>query len=111
MARAAAKPAGDVVDESTPAESTPAPEPATPAPAPAPEAEPAPEPTTPAEPAPEPATPAEPAPEPTTADVVMLVSISGLRDGEPWPAAGEGITLPVAEAEAYIANGYAKPAK
>lgn len=111
MGRAAAKPAGDTVEQ-TPDEQTPAGDPATQTPAaqtPAgdtADATAAPEPAA-AAPAPEP----EAAAEPATLDVVMLVSLSGLRDGVAWPAAGEAIALPVAEAEGYIANGYAKPAE
>lgn len=110
MGRAAAKPAGDT-GEQTPDEQTPAGDPAAQTPA-----EQAPAAQTPAgdpadsavaAPAPEPEAPAEPA----TLDVVMLVSLSGLRDGVAWPAAGEAIALPVDEAEGYIANGYAKPAE
>ncbi|CAH0248390.1 hypothetical protein [Microbacterium sp. Bi128] len=96
MARAAAKPAGDPAEQTPagdPAAQTPAGDPAAQTPAAAPAAEP------------------EPPTEPATLDVVMLVSLSGLRDGEPWPAAGESIALPVDEAEGYIANGYAKPAE
>jgi len=40
---------------------------------------------------------------------VRLVSaISGTRDGKPWPAAGEEIDLPDAEAVAMLQNGSAK---
>ncbi|KAA9110179.1 hypothetical protein [Microbacterium rhizomatis] len=46
--------------------------------------------------------------EPEGVTVVMVIGISGLRDGEPWPAPGESIVLPADEAALYIANGYAK---
>lgn len=39
--------------------------------------------------------------------VKMLVNISGARDGEDWPKAGETITLPAEEAEMLIKNGQA----
>lgn len=39
--------------------------------------------------------------------VVMNIWISGLRNGEAWPAPGGEITLPAQEAEQYIALGYA----
>lgn len=42
-------------------------------------------------------------------EVRMLITISGLRDGEPWPPAGGTVTLPAAEAAQVIANGYATP--
>lgn len=57
---------------------------------------------------------AAPAPAPVSGDeveVVMTVAISGLRDGQPWPAVGESITLPAGEAEQYVLNGYAKKAE
>ena len=44
-------------------------------------------------------------------ELVMLITITGLRDGEPWPEAGESITLPAEEAALYVANGYAKLAE
>jgi cell division septation protein DedD len=105
MGRAAAKPAGDT------GEQTPAGDPAAQAPAEQAPAEQAPAEQAPAEQAPAPAPEPEAAAEPATLDVVMLVSLSGLRDGVAWPAAGEAIALPVDEAEGYIANGYAKPAE
>jgi hypothetical protein len=40
--------------------------------------------------------------------VTMLASISGLRDGVPWPARGGQIELPAGEAEELIAGGLAK---
>ena len=40
-----------------------------------------------------------------TVEVVVLVQVSGLRDGERWPAVGESWTLPTAEAEQYIRQG------
>ncbi|MFG6277929.1 hypothetical protein [Microbacterium sp. 5K110] len=43
--------------------------------------------------------------------VRMLITISGSRDGEPWPAAGGVVTLPAAEAAQYIAIGYAARAE
>lgn len=110
MGRAAAKPAGDA-GEQTPDEQTPAGNPAEQEPA---AQTPIGDPADPAAPAPAAAAPApepEAAAEPATLDVVMLVSLSGLRDGVAWPAAGEAIALPVDEAEGYIANGYAKPAE
>lgn len=39
----------------------------------------------------------------------MLISISGTRDGQPWPARGGEIVLPDAEAAEMCANGYAEP--
>jgi hypothetical protein len=42
-----------------------------------------------------------------TADVYMKITISGTRDGEPWPAAGEKATLPAAEAAELVAAGHA----
>ncbi|WP_295837358.1 hypothetical protein [uncultured Microbacterium sp.] len=44
-------------------------------------------------------------------EIVMLITISGLRNGEPWPRAGRTVTLPAAEAESLVANGYAAPAE
>lgn len=41
--------------------------------------------------------------------VRMLITISGSRDGVPWPVAGGEVTLPAAEAAQYIAIGYAAP--
>ena len=35
--------------------------------------------------------------------------ITGSRNGEPWPPAGETIDLPAREAADLIANGYAQP--
>jgi hypothetical protein len=37
----------------------------------------------------------------------MLVNISGTRDGQQWPPIGGTINLPEAEAEQYVALGYA----
>lgn len=37
--------------------------------------------------------------------VTMLVTISGTRNGEDWPAKGGVIDLPAAEAADYIAAG------
>lgn len=119
MARATTKPtpADEPAIESTvdPA-ATPAPEPVTdPAAAPAVDATPEPAVDPAAAPAvdaaPEPAVEAAPKPadEPGVelVEVVMLVTISGLRDGEPWPASGERLALPADEAAIYVANGYA----
>lgn len=39
--------------------------------------------------------------------VRMVVKISGARDGEDWPDAGEFITVPSAEAEDLIRQGFA----
>ncbi|GAB2702373.1 hypothetical protein BKA24_001686 [Microbacterium marinum] len=39
-------------------------------------------------------------------EVFVAVTITGTRNGEPWPAVGEPITLPATEAEAYLAAGY-----
>ena len=41
----------------------------------------------------------------TTTQVLMLVSISGTRDGQDWPARGELATLPADEAAAMTAAG------
>jgi hypothetical protein len=43
-------------------------------------------------------------------DVEVIVSayVSGTRDGEPWPAIGESLTLPADEAEAYLKFGYVR---
>ncbi|HEY1177100.1 MAG TPA: hypothetical protein VGF17_13170 [Phytomonospora sp.] len=41
--------------------------------------------------------------------VRLTSEISGSRDGEAWPAAGEEIDLPAGEAEALIATGAAVP--
>lgn len=40
-------------------------------------------------------------------EVVMLITISGARDGQPWPPAGGKVTLPADEAERYVWLGYA----
>jgi hypothetical protein len=42
--------------------------------------------------------------------VRMSVSISGSRDGEPWPPVGDEVTLPDEEAASLVAAGYAEPA-
>jgi hypothetical protein len=42
--------------------------------------------------------------------VVMTIHISGSRDGEDWPVAGEGIDVPADEAASLIANGLASAA-
>ena len=39
--------------------------------------------------------------------VKMAVSITGTRDGEPWPAAGEVVDLPTDEAEHLVSVGLA----
>lgn len=41
-------------------------------------------------------------------EVVMLIAVTGTRNGEKWPAIGESIALPADEAAQYIANGYAR---
>lgn len=63
-----------------------------------------------AEPAGDVAADAAPEAEPETATVVMNIAISGLRNGEPWPAPGGEITLPADEAETYVRLGYAREA-
>lgn len=45
----------------------------------------------------------------TGVKVKVAVAISGLRNGEPWPAVGESITLPEHEAEGYLRFGYVVP--
>jgi hypothetical protein len=40
--------------------------------------------------------------------ITMTAEISGLRDGNPWPARGGSIEVPDDEAEGLIANGLAK---
>ncbi|MGZ0067857.1 hypothetical protein [Microbacterium arborescens] len=50
-------------------------------------------------------------PESGDVEIVMLITISGLRNGEEWPRAGRSITLPADEAAACIANGYARLAE
>lgn len=40
-------------------------------------------------------------------EVVMLLHITGLRNGEAWPARGQAITLPADEALNLVRNGYA----
>jgi hypothetical protein len=40
--------------------------------------------------------------------VRLTQTISGTRDGKPWPAAGEEIDLPESEAVAMLQNGTAK---
>ena len=49
--------------------------------------------------------------EPAAGEVTVRVAvgISGLRNGEPWPAVGEPITLPADEAASYIQFGYVVP--
>lgn len=41
--------------------------------------------------------------------VKVAAAISGTRNGELWPAVGEPLTLPEAEAESYIQFGYVVP--
>lgn len=43
--------------------------------------------------------------------VQMLATITGTRDGEDWPVAGESVTLPDDEAQSLINAGLAVPAK
>ena len=43
--------------------------------------------------------------------VIVAVHISGLRNGEPWPAPGEQFTIPADEAERYLAFGYVTAAE
>lgn len=38
--------------------------------------------------------------------VRLLVSLTGTRDGIPWPAIGEVVELPAVEAAQYAALGY-----
>mgnify|MGYP001809824009 CR=1 FL=1 len=40
--------------------------------------------------------------------VIVAVAIGGTRNGEAWPAVGEPITLPVAEAADYLLFGYVR---
>lgn len=47
---------------------------------------------------------------PATLVVRMLYRISGYRNGEEWPGAGETIELPRVEADALIAAGWARSA-
>lgn len=42
--------------------------------------------------------------------IVMMVTVSGTHDGEPWPGRGQPVTLPRADAEEYLRLGYATPA-
>lgn len=44
-------------------------------------------------------------------EYVVRVAISGLRNGEPWPAIGERMTLPVDEGEGYVLAGYVELAE
>jgi hypothetical protein len=41
--------------------------------------------------------------------VTITAYISGARDGKPWPAAGQTISLPDGEAATLIAAGLATP--
>lgn len=43
--------------------------------------------------------------------VRMKVTISGTRDGQPWPERGAVVDLPAAEAEHLVAAGLAEDAK
>ena len=43
----------------------------------------------------------------STQTVRMVGKVSGTRDGQDWPAAGETITVPTAEAKELLANGMA----
>jgi len=43
--------------------------------------------------------------------VKMLFQISGTRNGADWPAPGETVDLPEAEAAELVARGQAEPAK
>lgn len=84
-----------------------------------PEVPPAPDPTPPGNPPGDvaPTTPTPPVPDvsevPDEGDVEveMLISITGTRNGEKWPAPGGAITLPADEAAQYVANGYARLAE
>lgn len=40
--------------------------------------------------------------------VIVAIAIGGTRDGEPWPAVGEAITLPADEAADYLRFGYVR---
>lgn len=40
--------------------------------------------------------------------VIVAIEIGGTRNGEPWPAVGEPITLPAAEAAGYLQFGYVR---
>lgn len=40
--------------------------------------------------------------------VIMRVTISGARNGQPWPGKGETANLPAAEAAALVAAGIAE---
>jgi hypothetical protein len=42
--------------------------------------------------------------------VTMIASITGTRDGQDWPAAGEDIDLPADEANALVEAGLARAA-
>jgi hypothetical protein len=39
--------------------------------------------------------------------VTIITFISGARDGKPWPAAGQTVSLPDGEATALVAAGLA----
>ena len=41
--------------------------------------------------------------------VKMIASITGTRDGQEWPAAGETVELPAAEAADLVEAGLAEP--
>jgi len=42
------------------------------------------------------------------AKVIILQSISGSRDGADWPAPGESLEVPTAEAEQLVRLGFAR---
>ena len=41
--------------------------------------------------------------------IVMMVTVTGTHDGQPWPARGQEVTLPRVDAEECLRLGYAKP--
>lgn len=41
-------------------------------------------------------------------EVIVALNITGLRNGEPWPAVGERITLPADEVATYLRTGIVK---
>lgn len=43
--------------------------------------------------------------------VRMLVSLTGFRNGQPWPPRGEFVELPEAEAADMVNSGHAAPAE
>lgn len=44
----------------------------------------------------------------TPVAVVMKLSITGTRDGEPWPPIGGTVELPADEADRFVRLGYAE---